>query len=333
MSRFKSLKEVSLKKKIFICLLIIAIIVAVVFLVIHFGFPDADVTRPHSLTYEVGADSTSKNQFETAFDFFDANCDASQKEDSLSLRNLNSYYMARISVNKTTNHNVDRLLLSLSDVQDMNKLNKKIKNLEKVKSNVDAAKKDVIAYCENQIMPYKEGTSDYSQISNYFSNFAKKFTNYLKNMRDFENCLTEIIQTSTTESSYSNYLTKFTTSLNNRRLSYCVDRCQKKFVDGENSVSIGAPSFDLSKSATTTMFEQKENAIETFVANKNLIIQNIDTINSMEWFSGWLEVFGTSKEEEFLRTVDQNDYNEFKTFMQTLYSTKFADYPVISEVK
>ena len=45
MSRFKSLKEVSLKKKIFVCLIILAIVVAVVFLVIRFGFPDADVTK------------------------------------------------------------------------------------------------------------------------------------------------------------------------------------------------------------------------------------------------------------------------------------------------
>ena len=52
MSRFKSLKEVSLKKKIFVCLIILAIVVAVVFLVIRFGFPDADVTKPHALAYE-----------------------------------------------------------------------------------------------------------------------------------------------------------------------------------------------------------------------------------------------------------------------------------------
>ena len=331
MSRFKSLKEVSLKKKIFICLIILALIVAVVFLVIRFGFPDADVTKPHSLAYEVGADSTAKGQFDAAFDFFDNNCEESQKQDARALRDLNSYYLARLSVNKTTNHNVDRLLLSLSEVKDMNKLNKKIKNLENLKKDVDSSKGEAISYCENQIMPYKEGTTDYSRISDYFSNFAKKFTNYLKSMREFENCLSEIIQTSTEESSFSNYLTKFTTSLNNRRLSACVDRCEKKFVGGEN-ILIEAPAFDLSKSAATTMFEQKDNAIELFVANRNLTIQNIDTINSMKWLSGWLEVFGTKNESEFLKTVDQTVYNEFKTFMQSLYSTKFINYPT-AEVK
>ena len=331
MSRFKSLKEVSLKKKIFVCLIILAIIVAVVFLVIRFGFPDADVTRPHALAYEVGADSTSKNQFETAFDFFDANCEQSQKTDSRALRDLNSFYMARLSVNKTTNHNIDRLLLSLSEVKDLNKLNKKIKKLESLKNDVDSSKSDAIAYCENQVMPYKEGTTDYSRISDYFSNFAKKFTNYLKSMREFENYLAEIIQTSTEESSYSNYLTKFTTSLNNKRLSVCVDRCQKKFIDGEN-ILIDAPVFDLSKSATTTMFEQKDNAIEVFVANRNLTIQNIDTINSMTWLDGWLDSFGTDREKDYLKTVDQTTYNEFKTFMQSLYTTAFIDYPA-AEVK
>lgn len=331
MSRFKSLKEVSLKKKIFVCLIILAIVVAVVFLVIRFGFPDADVTKPHALAYEVGADSTSKNQFEAAFDFFDANCEHSQKNDSRALRDLNSFYMARLSVNKTTNHNVDRLLLSLSEVKDLNKLNKKIKKLESLKKDVDSSKGEVIAYCENQVMPYKERTTDYSRISDYFSNFAKKFTNYLKSMREFENYLAEIIQTSTEESSYSNYLTKFTTSLNNKRLSACVDRCQKKFIDGEN-VLIDAPSFDLSKSAATTMFEQKDNAIEFFVANRNLTIQNIDTINSMSWLDGWIKAFGTAGETEFLKTINQTTYNEFKNFMQSLYTTKFAEYPA-SEVK
>lgn len=331
MSRFKSLKEVSLKKKIFVCLIILAIIVAVVFLVIRFGFPDADVTRPHALAYEVGADSTSKNQFESAFDFFDANCGQSQKDDSRALRDLNSFYMARLSVNKTTNHNVDRLLLSLSEVKDLNKLNKKIKKLEDLKKNVDSSKSEVIAYCENQVMPYKEGTTDYSRISDYFSNFAKKFTNYLKSMREFENYLAEIIQTSTEESSYSNYLTKFTTSLNNKRLSACVDKCEKKFINGEN-ISIDAPIFDLSKNAATTMFEQKDNAIEVFVTNRNLTIQNIDTINSMTWFGGWIEVLGTSMEKDYLKTIDQTTYNEFKNFMQSLYTTTFIDYPA-EEVK
>lgn len=331
MSRFKSLKEVSLKKKIFVCLIILAIVVAVVFLVIRFGFPDADVTRPHALAYEVGADSTSKNQFESALDFFDANCGQSQKDDSRALRDLNSFYMARLSVNKTTNHNVDRLLLSLSEVKDLNKLNKKIKKLENLKKDVDSSKSEVIAYCENQVMPYKEGTTDYSRISDYFSNFAKKFTNYLKSMREFENYLAEIIQTSTEESSYSNYLTKFTTSLNNKRLSACVDKCEKKFINGEN-ISIDAPTFDLSKSAKTTMFEQKDNAIEVFVANRNLTIQNIDTINSMTWFGGWIEVLGTSMEKDYLKTIDQTTYNEFKNFMQSLYTTTFIDYPA-EEVK
>lgn len=331
MSRFKSLKEVSLKKKIFVCLIILSIIVAVVFLVIRFGFPDADVTKPHALAYEVGADSTSEGQFKSAFDFFDANCEHSQKNDSRALRDLNSFYLARLSVNKTTNHNVDRLLLSLSEVKDLNKLNKKIKKLESLKKDVDSSKSEVVAYCENQVMPYKEGTTDYSRISDYFSNFAKKFTNYLKSMREFENYLAEIIQTSTEESSYSNYLTKFTTSLNNKRLSACVDRCQKKFVDGED-VSIGAPLFDLSKDAKTTIFEQKENAIETFVSNRNLTIQNIDTINSMDWFDGWLEVFGTDKEIEFLKSIDSNKYNQFKSFMTSLYTTTFTELEA-SEVK
>lgn len=331
MSRFKSLKEVSLKKKIFVCLIILAIVVGVVFLVIRFGFPDADVTRPHALAYEVGADSSSKSQFDSALDFFENNCEESQKQDARALRDLNSFYMARLSVNKTTNHNIDRLLFSLSEVQDMNKLNKKIKKLEDLKKDVDSSKSEVFTYCENQVMPYRDGTNDYSRISDYFSNFAKKFTNYLKSMREFENYLSEIIQTSTTESSHSNYLTKFTTTLNNRRLSYCVDRCQKKFVDGED-VSIGAPLFDLSKDAKTTIFEQKENAIETFVSNKNLIIQNIDTINSMDWFDGWLEVFGTDKEKEFLKSIDSDKYNEFKNFMTSLYTTTFTEFEA-SEVK
>ena len=329
MSRFKSLKEVSLKKKIIISLIIIAIIVAVVFLVIRFGFPDADVTRPHNLAYEVGADSTSKSQFEKVFDFFEENCGQSQKDDSRVLRDLNSFYMARLSVNRAANHDVDRLLLSLSEVEDMNKLNKKIKKLENLKKDVDSSKSDALSYCENQILPYKTGTTDYSRISDYFSNFAKKFTNYLKSMREFENYLSEIIKTSTSEGPNTNYLTKFTTTLNNKRLSYCVDRCQKKFIDGEG-ISIGAPSY--LSDTNITMFEQRENAIQIFVANKNMTIQDIDNINSMNWFEGWLEVFGTNKENDYLKTVDQATYDKFKTFMQSLYTTKFIDYPA-AEVK
>ena len=95
---------------------------------------------------------------------------------------------------------------------------------------------------------------------------------------------------------------------------------------------IDAPAFDLSKSAATTMFEQKDNAIEFFVANRNLTIQNIDTINSMSWLDGWIKAFGTAGETEFLKTINQTTYNEFKNFMQSLYTTKFAEYPAL-EVK
>lgn len=330
MSRFKSLKEISLKKKIFICLIVLVLIVAIVFLVIRFGFPDADVTKPHSLAYEVGADSEAKNQFEEAFGFFASNCSDEQKEDSSSLRNLYYQYIQRLYVTNTASS--DRFLLPLREVKDVNKLNKKIKKLDGLKKNVDSSKNDAISFCKNQVMPYKEGTSDYSRISDYFSSFAKKLTNYLKDMREFQNCLTEIVQTSTDESVYSNYLTKFSMSLNNKRLSVCVDRCQKKFIEGEN-ILIDAPKLQSSSIENkTTMFKLKDDAIETFVADKNLIVENIDAVNSMSWLSGWLEVFATERESEFLKKIDKASYNQFKTFMESLFMIQLEKYPS-AEVK
>ena len=52
----------------------------------------------------------------------------------------------------------------------------------------------------------------------------------------------------------------------------------------------------------------------------------------MSWLDGWIKAFGTDGETKFLKTIDQTTYNEFKNFMQSLYTTKFADYPA-SEVK
>lgn len=326
MSRFKSLKEISLKKKIFICLLVIAIVVAIVFLVIKFGFPDADTTKPYTLAYEVGADSMSKSQIDSAFDFFDEKCADEQKADSIALRNINSFYMARLSINKTTNHNVDRLLFALGEVQDMNKLNKKIKTLEKLKENVDEAQSDVVAYCVNQVMPYKASTTEYSRISDYFSNFAKKYTNYLKSVRDFVDQLSLITTSSTTESIYSNQLTHFNTSLNNKRLSLCVDACEKKLINGEEAV-INAPSFDLTVGAKTTMFELKNSAIKSFVESKNEAIQNIDVVNDFSWLDGWIQALGTDAEKTIYSELEEATYSSFKTFMQTYFTLEMADYP------
>lgn len=326
MSRFKSLKEVSLKKKLFISFIIIAIVVAIVFVVIKFGFPDPDLDRPYELAYEVGADSMTKSRFDSAFDFFDTSCDDEGKKDSAALRNLNSFYLARLSVNKTTNRNVDRLLFALSEVQDMNKVDKKIKHLEELKDNVDSAKNDVLAYCENQVMPYKESTTEYSRISDYFSNFAKKFTIYLKSMRDFENYLEEIIETSTHEGVSSNHLTHVASNLNNKRLSLCVDACEKKFVKGE-SATINAPILNIALNSTTTMFELKESALKSFVSNKNEITQKLDNVTKVSWLDDWLKVLGTIAEKNFVNTLDKAEYNNFKRFISLLFSISMVDYP------
>lgn len=328
MSRFKSLKEISLKKKIFIFIIVIAIIGVAVFAVVRFGFPDADITKPHNLAYEVGADSVSQSKFENAFDFFDDYCSSEQRADNMTLRNLNSFYFARLSVEEDSNNRIDRLLLALGEVRGMNKLNKKNDRLESLKKNVDAAKSDVLAYCENQIELYKNSTTDYVRISDYFKNFAKKITNYLRTMRDFENYLEEIIKTSTSESAYSNALTQFETMLNNKRLSLCVDACEKKFVEGE-SATINAPEFYplVSATAKKTMFEQKSDAIKTFVKNKTQTIENIETVTKFEWLSDWLNVLGTDGEEDFVRTIDKATYDSFKQFIQTFFSVEMLDYP------
>lgn len=328
MSRFKSLKEISLKKKIFICFLVVAIVVAVVFVVIKFGFPDADTTRPYAIAYEVGSDSTSKNQIDLAFDFFDENCAGEQKTDSIALRNINSFYMARLGVDEVDGHSVDRLLLALSEVQDKNKLNKKIKKLESLKNDVEENKSDVVSYCKDQITTYKNSTSNYERISDYFSNFAKKYTIYLKNMRDFVDCLSEIVETSTTESVYSNAYTQFTTVLNNKRLSLCVDACEDKFVDGESEVVINAPSFVAVAGGNVTMFEQKNDALQLFVENKSAYSNKFDTILEYGWLDAYFKVLGTDEELTFVTTrFEKANYDEFKNFMQSLFWVKMVEYP------
>lgn len=331
MSRFKSLKEVSLKKKLFIAFIIIALAVAIVFVVIKFGFPDPDLRRPYELAYEVGADSTTKSRFESAFEFFAEECsDLNEKLDNATLLNLNSFYMARLSVNKTTNRNVDRLLFALSEVQNMNRVDKKIKHLEELKKNVDSTKNEVLAYCENQVMPYQdnEPTKEYPRISDYFSNFAKIFTNYLKSMRDFENYLEEIIKTSTLESVHSNRLTQFSISLNNKRLSQCVDACEKKFINGVEC-SINSPMFTTQVHRPGTMFELLGSAMNTFAQNKDETIQQIDVVSGYDWLDGWLDVLGTTEEQNYLKEkMDKKTFDDFKKFIQTFFSTRMTFYPV-----
>lgn len=327
MSRFKSLKEMSKKKKIFICLLLIAIAAAIVFVVIKFGFPDADVTKPHALAFEVGADESSQDKFEEAFAFFYANCDDEQSKDSVALRDINLFYLARLSPKGDTLQ-CDSLLYALGEVQDMNKLNKKIKNLESLKTNLDEAKNDVVDYIDNNVKTYKNSTTNYERISGYFSNFAKKFTNYLKNMKDFTNYLEEIIKTSTNESVYSNQLTQFAAMLNGKKLSLCVDACDKKFIDGE-SVVINAPHYlPISSSIySSSMFVQKNDAIKLFVENRNETIENIEDATKYSWLNDWLRVLGSDEEEDFLKTIDESTYSNFKTFVQTYFFVDMEDYP------
>ena len=75
------------------------------------------------------------------------------------------------------------------------------------------------------------------------------------------------------------------------------------------------------------MFEQKYSAIENFVNNKSENVQRIEDAKKLGWLLNWIKVCGTAAEGDFLKTIDQNEYDSFKTFMTNFYKTNFIDYP------
>ncbi len=312
-------REGSIKKRILIAVLVLAFIAVAAFLLIKFVFVDPDLSQPYKLTYSISQEKYEESDIETASVFLYTN--SLDNIDKIYLLNsVHRAYLDRIASVGDSWHNADKMLYATNNLVDQNKVEKKIKNLEKIKENVDLTKNSLLDYCKEQVLAYKNSTTEYSRAADYIQTFGKRYVDYIKSLRDYENALTQIIETSAVESSYVNELTIFTIQLNNKVLENQVEILSKVFnTDEEITITNSAFYMFDTKIVPRLMFELKSDAIEVFVNNKAQTLEQIQQIKNYSFLNEWIKVFNTNQEQAFVNTLDQQEFKNVSVFIHKFY--------------
>lgn len=299
-------KEMSGKKKFFICAIILVLIVVAVFLIVKFAFPEVDVNEPYTLAREVSSSSEEDIEIKSALNFFSNGEKCNQHVEAGVIAHFGELVEQRVGQSGD-------LLNATIDVEDVNKLKKKIKVLKQQKDNVQDKKDLLVEYYDNHLNGYDGG--DKTLVDQYYYTFMTKYVDYLGELIDFEKKLTDVINNCSVVNSYSNDLTKFMINLNNLYIENCHETLSKK-IQGE------AVSIDVLPKGT--LFSLKENALEIYLNDVSVCENQLGNIRNASWLAEWAKVYRTGEEDNFSNGLDEIgklQYSEFIAILNQYFNT------------